>query len=847
MKRVFSILLALIMLLSAMPLTAFAETGPVIKFETTAPETPKVGDKFTVTASINENPGVAAILFKLDWNTDALRFEGFTTIYDEEDEEDVLKTDVLGNFTLNVSNENASISGARAKNNTKTGLLFEANFAVVGEGDFNISLKTEKTDGKTNFMMNNAKDEVVEVSIDESALANLSCTAPNPDEPEGNPIQSVTVTHPNIEEEINDEGTKTLVMEMVVGVVEQLKLDITALLPGEDPTQTIVWNSSNPDVVKVDHVTGELTAKAAGVAYITATATDGTATALIDDENQPASATVKVTVKDVATDKFTVTLGSDVEVSAADDITIPVTVDHETENSTYNAYELVFTYNPEYLTLKNTNDNTDGKEFTVVDDNGTVTIRRYGDPLNAGKEAFDLEFTAEQTGTSNVKLTSANVGTSQHAQNIDVPEAQIQDNLTIVTVTGYNVQLPEDDFNGESVAAPDKDYTFEAKNKFYDYTFTVTVGGEPVENAVTDNGNGTYTIEKDKITGNIAIKKATEVGKKFDVTITGNGATQMQPVEGFTTGVDAAQYNTNYQVKLTSKGEGYSYEVVIKIGDSQEAYTCTPVDGVYTIAGTAITGDITITVAETEPTIENHNVTIQGSGKDDVVQGSAAETVAHNGNYTFQMDMEDGYDYIVTAVMGADNKDVTKTEEADDDGYYTYTVENVTADLVITIEKSNLEVEVVEYVKLKGNSSLFLVMATQTLPEGKTLAFDANTMYQKQFKNLETDELEWKFCYLVAVGSAETFTEENAIEMIAIVDGESVQLDVDYNVNGSSKTDINDAQLVYDMYKAVYGSDDLETVSVMKFLKGDLNGDRTINVSDAAAVVNEILNPTTGE
>lgn len=847
MKKLISMLLSILLVVSLLPSAVFATeaTNAQFAFSVDPAETTqfKVGDTFKVNLALANNPGFGAMTLKLTWNAEAVAFEGFDMTTNEDDEE-VLDSEVLSTYDPTVNHEIGAVVSTRAKGIKKSGKIFTANFKVVGEGAFNIGLK----DGN-DFEYIDTDRVTISYTMDTAALSGLTCDSSEP-EPEGNPIASVTVSHPNIVTTTDPEtGAISKVMNIVAGVSEKLKVDITAENPNADATQVINWKSTNSNVAEV--IDDVLKAYKEGTVTLNAFAADVSAAAVMAAEEPVPLATLTVNVTDAAEDKFTVSLGNDLNVTPADTISVPVTVDHETENSTYNAYELVFTYNPEYLTLKTTNDNTDGKEFTVVDDNGTVTIRRYGDPLNAGEKAFDLEFTAEQTGTSNVKLTSANVGTSQDAQNINVPEAQIQDNLTIVTVIGYNVQLPEDDFNGESVAAPDKDYTFEAKNKFYDYTFTVTIDGQPVDNAVVDNGNGTYTIAKGLITGSVEITVASKTGKTFDVIVEGNGKDQLKPEGELKIGEDAAQYANSYQFTVESKGEGYSYAVSVKIGGG-EAEVYTPVDGVYTIEGTNITGDITITVTETEPTVEDHTVTITGNGAADIVDGTAAETVAHNGNYTFDLKMVDGYDYKITAIMSQQKADVEKAEEANDDGSYTYTIKGITADLTITIEKSNLKVEVDEYVTLKDNSSLFLVTATMDLEEDQALAYNSKLMYLKEFKVDEDGNKQWYYSYLVAVDEGQTLTPEAAAELITVTtvtaDTKAAQtLAVDYDVNGSHKLDINDAQLVYNMYKAVYGSDDLETVSVMKFLKGDLNGDRTINVSDAAAVVNEILNPTTGE
>ena len=82
--------------------------------------------------------------------------------------------------------------------------------------------------------------------------------------------------------------------------------------------------------------------------------------------------------------------------------------------------------------------------------------------------------------------------------------------------------------------------------------------------------------------------------------------------------------------------------------------------------------------------------------------------------------------------------------------------------------------------------------------------------------------------------------EAKAKEKIKESSSDRVTLAYDGDVNGTDKLDINDAQLVYNMYNAMY--EDFDTVYVKKFLEADMNGDGTVNVSDAAAVVEALAN-----
>lgn len=561
-------------------------------------------------------------------------------------------------------------------------------------------------------------------------------------------------------------------------------------------------------------------------------------------------------------------------VKASEPIQVPINVgclaaENETAATSFNSYELTITYDADALELQDaTNEN---KDFSVDDiteegaENKTVLIRRHGDAINLGEGAIKLNFVANKVGTHTVTIDKAKVGNSQSAENLDIPEAELLDDEIQIEVAGYNVTLDDTVFEGETTVDPAQDYTFSVKDTNYDYT-SVTAAyknaeGQDVSVDVTDNEDGTYTIKAGKIAGDVTISFERS-GKLFDVTIDGNGAAQMSPVgDGATIGENAAQYMKDYAVKLTSQGDGYSYSVEIKIGTGEDAtYTCTPVDGVYTILGKDIVDDITITVVETAPTVEDHNVTFQGSGVENVTSGTENQKVAHNGTYTFNLLKAKGYEYTVSAVMGTENKDVTKAQEANADGSYTYTVTDITADLTITIEKSDLQVEIYNYVAMADNKTAYLVVATQTLADGKTLGYADGTdengaqKYAPMFYRdvtVEAAEGETeaktvrKYYWLdIQAKPAEdqdaSFTKEVAAAKITAMEANSTELVKTFNVNGSPSTDINDAQLVYDMYNALYGSF-TDTVTMQKYLQADLSGDNKLDVQDTVAIVNHLL------
>ena len=58
-----------------------------------------------------------------------------------------------------------------------------------------------------------------------------------------------------------------------------------------------------------------------------------------------------------------------------------------------------------------------------------------------------------------------------------------------------------------------------------------------------------------------------------------------------------------------------------------------------------------------------------------------------------------------------------------------------------------------------------------------------------------------------------------------------------FDVNRTGKVDVNDAQLVYDMYNGTYS--DFTKVSVEKFLRADVNATKAVDHADAVAIVNQ--------
>jgi len=518
---------------------------------------------------------------------------------------------------------------------------------------------------------------------------------------------------------------------------------------------------------------------------------------------------IDVTVKSSEAKGYTVSMGADKQVASGQIVEIPVTIGNNDGKPTYSAYDMTFSFDPTILTLNMEATNIEG--YRVIPGSGTVRIVRYGKAAELG-DALTLSFVAAGQGKSDVKVTEACVDTNANAIEFDAPAAAILDDTAAITVSGYTVSLSDDFTRTDavgSVIAAGGNLTFVPKDPNYNYTVTVTVGGKTV--TPTIGADGTYTVPN--VNGNVVVTSS-KTAKTFNVTLGDD-----------TTGEATATYMKNYIFKLTP-ADGYVYKMTVTIGGN--AYTgFTPQvnnDGTntYTIPGADVTGDIIINSNKQVKLPETYKVTFAGTGAGDATGES---TVQEKANYTFTVAKQKNFEYTITATMGG--KDVAITEGADN----TYTIANVTGDLVITIEKKStltMEVAVSEYVQM-DNKTVFLVTVTGTPEEGKAFAYGDNVMYKT------TAYGENVYSWLVIVDKNETFTVATAEANITQASATAEEVKQSYDVNETGVVDINDAQLTYDIYSGKYT--DFEKVSVRKFLRADVNLDKAVNSTDAVAVV----------
>lgn len=767
-QRILSLLLALALVFSLWS-PAYALEGSGVSLSMTASQPSiKVGEAVTVTIETDK--------------AFTTRGSGMTIYYDAEK----LEPDLDRSFSVAPLQIHAvSVNGKAALRVSFLPGLEPATFSAaepLAQIRFNALAVTEKT----SISMGAAylyDDLLTEIALEKPAAVNLTI-----DPAEVNiPVTGITL-----------DKTELTIEE---GEMEALKATIEPI-GASDPT--VIWASSDETVAIVSG--GVVKALAEGTATITATTQDGGFTA---------SCTVTVTAPFAG---YTVKMPADTTTAIGGLVRIPVVISNEDGKTGYNAFDISFTYDPGVLELVS----TEISGVTVTTENGKINVLGYGEDRAAGSVPFTLEFKALKLEATEVKITSARVDNSGNAVVKNTSLANLIDGTTAITVTGYPVTLPEG-FLGESTAIPGEDYTFTEPDDYYDYTVTVTVGGQEI--TVTKDSDGSCTIPGELVTGEI-VATATKTGKTFKVTL----GTDM-------TGSATAQYGTDY-VATINRDESYRYTVTVTIGGKE--YTGYAAYGkTFTIPGEDITGEIVFKVEKTlitpvdppgptdptnpsDPTnptdppkpVTYYKVTFTGSGAG-AAQGNAT-SIAKGGTYTLTLKKQAGYNYTVSYKMGGKAAVAVRPNA---NGKYTISI--VTGDLEIIIEKSlAIDVSLQEFVTL-DKKSVFLILADAALANGSIFTYNGNVMYYS--------EAYGAWAYLVITDQDLTLDQVRSQVKISTQNNRALTVPAG-DVDGNGYVNWNDVQLVRDLYNAKYGT--FDDLNMEKYLMADVNGDRKVDIRD---------------
>lgn len=570
---------------------------------------------------------------------------------------------------------------------------------------------------------------------------------------------------------------------------------------------------------------------------------------------------------------YSVSMADDQQVAAGQKVRIPVNVASSEKNITgFNAYDMTFTYDPAALTL-NTASNA-AANLTVEDNNGTVRVHRYGDAVALG-EALALEFTANKATSSTVTLTAAKFDLDANSINFDAPAATITDADTTVKAL-WNVSLPDGFLstadNGSTLVENGKDFTFKATDTHYEYYLNITTNGATT---MVKMDKATYTIKN--VTDNVTVTVDNKIGKTYTIKFVAEDSTTTVEEDKATvddlveyTGT-TVQYPNDYQ--FTVKFPGTGYMVWPSVAPRQNTWDYVrQEDGakLYTLSGASLVGDenneITITLTKSKNDAL-HNIVVTGSGAD-AFSDSNALTFYSGENYTFTLNKSDYYDYTIAVWYEKPNSSgfgsTPVPMEYKDNGDGTYAIINMpTYDVTIRITKTAKTidpdtVEVRKYLEL-NNKTVFMVRVQGSLSAYNNIdkttsyigfTYDGQRMYVPFYQSSGTayksvNGMSYSV-YLVILNKDETLTREDAVAKLGIVTSteqenkdQTLKVGSDVNEDEYNRRDVNDVQLIYDLYNRRY--DSFETVNMRKFLKADVNGDCVLDSQDAVKLAGELI------
>ena len=353
-------------------------------------------------------------------------------------------------------------------------------------------------------------------------------------------------------------------------------------------------------------------------------------------------------------------------------------------------------------------------------------------------------------------------------------------------------------------------------SSYENYTTTLTVDNQytlskddiviKVGDTILEDGytfvDSVLTISRNKLTDNITIEANAKL-KEYSVT---SDLTNIK-----SNGTDKVSHGKEYKATLTAD-DGYNLpsNITVKVGDTvlKDGYTF--IDGVLTISGEKVTGNITI---EATGKLKEYSVTsdltnIKSNGTDKISHGKEYKaTLTADDNYTLPSDitikvgdtvLKDGYTFI--------------------DGVLTISGEKVTGN--ITIEATG---------KLKEYS------VTSDLTNIKSNGTD-KVSHGKEYKATLTADDGYNLPSDITIKVGDTVLKDGYtfVDGVLTISSEKVTGNITINAIGNKKhTSIDLLRLK----KHILGISTIEDITSL-----DLNDDGTLNILDVIAFKNKLLN-----
>lgn len=510
-------------------------------------------------------------------------------------------------------------------------------------------------------------------------------------------------------------------------------------------------------------------------------------------------------------------------VGASVDICLYIKLAAGNSKQDFNSYYFALDYDNDRLEFSGAvfGDNGGGPKVAEAS-NGKLIVAGYGDALTS--TYMKLSFMLISDGDATVTLTRANIDRSDNAQN-DARTATILNSSVTVHAGGYPVTLPEKnggitDVSGPAFAAAGGNYTFTALPAGMAFEFTATVDDVEAPLTVIDNKDGTYTVFG--VTGDLEIKLLNANPRTYSVELQGNGK---DDVVGFS---GTATYNEPYEFSINTVS-GYHYAVSVTVGGQTVAPEVD--DNSYTIPGTAIEGDIVITVTKAIQA-DTTQIMFVGNGTDDLENRGGVYTAVNGQSFAFKLNKKTGYEYTVTA----EKNGVTIPVTGDDSGTYTIAGENINGGIItVTVTRSAppaVDVTAQEFLTCNG-STIFLLRATarEDLGESRDLMYgDKHMLWSSEYKA-------YVWLVKVATDTANEVVEEAKTNISISNKAKHTTVLHTGNVNSSKQVDINDAQLIYDLCMKNTPIDITQNGNMQALLNGDVNCNGKLDTGDARAVV----------
>lgn len=424
----------------------------------------------------------------------------------------------------------------------------------------------------------------------------------------------------------------------------------------------------------------------------------------------------------------------------------------------------------------------------------------------------------------------------------------------------------EDEFTfiGWKVTKPDGNSFFASNEKCYIgvddndediKAYCHVLDGHPGDDTFTDDTASVIRIYKSKITdGNWTIepifeKKGSSSSSPYEFSLENKG-TQNIVDKGDTVTlemyVDGAAYDALSAV-ISYDSSLFEYKAC-----SQGITVDSTVDGSLKISATGLgksAGDVAAEIAFTAKATKEEKTgdfvitTAKASTSAEALVGDAAEaatgdalsiTVKASAYVTVTYpagdpdEIESGED--VTFTLSEKYSDYEATGftytvtadpfEVEDNQDGTYTIKAVDENVTVVVKK-NPEGELETYDLRVGQTTYRVAKFTGNPGEGKTFLYDGEAM------------VKCSDGYRFIIGtSGDAIASMITVE---VTDGEIV-MKSNGDVNQTGVIDINDAQVISDIYNGTY-TDGYATVTMVKFLAADVNGDNEIDMADIARVV----------